>query len=245
MSTEKRPKRPQFVSPKGRFRYPKLNDPDYGNDKHRKPNGEYNVQLILKAGSPEAQKLIKDLTPLHQEALATASEQFKELSLKARKAFEKDGKTGPSLNALFETLYDKETEEETGEIGFKFATKASGVYQSGPKKGKPWKRKPEIFDAKGKRMFPAPAIWGGTEGKVSFEAGGYFVEGTAAAGLKLYLKGVQVLKLVSEGGASAESMGFGEEDGYEYSAPDDAPEGDFADATGEASSDGGDDMGDF
>ena len=36
----------------------------------------------------------------------------------------------------------------------------------------------------------------------------YFIEGIAAAGLKLSLTGVQILELVSAGGASAESMGF-------------------------------------
>ena len=100
---------------------------------------------------------------------------------------------------------------------FKFKMKASGKDK---KTGKPWSRKPTIFDAKGKPMTPVPSIWGGTIGKVSFEVGPYFVQGQAMAGISLSLNAVQIIELRSGGGGTAESYGFGEEDGYEYDEAD-------------------------
>src|SRR5690606_17374564 len=124
-------------------------------------------------------------------------------------------------NPLYLTIYDKETEQETGEIAFKFAMRASGTYKQGPKEGQKWHRSPLIYDAKGHRIAKPPAIWGGTVGKVAFEVSPYFIPGTGAAGLSLKLIGVQILDLVSAGERSAESLGFTAEDGYEYT-PEDA-----------------------
>jgi hypothetical protein len=235
---EKRKKLPQFVTPKGTFRFPKLSEPDYGNEKFPKPDGEYSVQLLLPADSDEAKALIEKLTPMYEAALDEAKEAFKGLPIKSRKDFEKKGIKGPLPNSLFSEVYDKETEEPTGEITFKFAMRAGGTYKQGPKKGKQWSRKPVIVDAKGKPMRKCPGIWGGTIGKISFEAGPYFIEGTAAAGLRLALQGVQIIDLVTAGERSAASLGFGEEDGYEH---EDAPaEEAAADAGEDATADAGD-----
>lgn len=230
--SEAKKKLPQFTSPRGTFRYPKISEPDFGNEKFPKPDGEYSVQLVLQADSPEAKDIIGKLTPLYAAAMAEAAEAFKALPVGTRKAFEKKGVKGPVENPLFTELYDKETEEPTGEIVFKFAMKASGEYKKGPKAGKRWSRRPNIFDAKGKRMVKLPDIWGGTVGKVAFEAASYFITGTAAAGLRLPLVGVQIIDLVSGGERTAGSMGFGEEDGYEHTEVADTPaEGDAAAAT--------------
>lgn len=192
----------------------------------------------MKADSKEAKAFIKELTPHYQAAMAEASEKFKELPVGTRKAFEKKGIKGPQENPLFSEIYDKETEEATGEIFFKFAMKASGVSK---KTNKPWSRKPTIFDAKGKRMVKLPAIWGGTIGRVAFEPGPYFIPGTAAAGLKLNLVGAQVIDLVAGGERSAKDLGFGEEEGYEHSDTD----GPFEDASGDEKTADDDGSGDF
>lgn len=212
---EARKKLPKIVTPAGKFRFPKLTEPDYGNKKFPKPDGEYSVQLVFDAESAGAKEMIEKLTPHYEAALAEAEEAFAKLPVGTRK---KLGKV--SANDLFTTLYDKETEEPTGEIMFKATMKASGVVKKdGPRKGKKWTRSPIIFDAKGARMAKAPSIWSGTIGKVSAEISPYFIPGTGAAGLKLNLEAVQIIDLVSDGQRSASSYGFGEEEGYEYEEP--------------------------
>lgn len=215
MADNKKKSYPKFTSPKGTFRYPKLTEPDYGNEKFPKPDGEYKVDLILSA--EEAKPLIDKLQPLHDEAMQQAQVLFDKLSVKTRKDFEKKGVTGPVANTFYSEIYDEETEEPTGDVYFRFKMKASGKSK---KTGKKWSRKPAIFDAKGKPMLKAPDIWGGTIGKVSFEAIPYFVDGTAAAGIRLSLNAAQIIELRSGGGGNAESYGFGEEEGYEYDEAD-------------------------
>lgn len=229
---DKKQKNPEFTSPRGVFVYPKLNEPDYGNEQFPKPDGEYSVNLRLTR--EEAEQFINAKLKTHLDAAyAEAEEAFAKLPVGTRK---KLGKV--TQNELFKIEYDKETEEETGFVTFKFAMKASGK----TKAGKEWSRKPVIFDAKGKKMVKAPDIWGGTEGKVSFEARPYFIPGTGAAGLKLALNAVQVIDLKSGGGRDAEGYGFGAEDGYEYDESDAGADDDngFKDE-----STGGDDNQDF
>jgi hypothetical protein len=193
----------------------------------------------MNASNPEAKAFLTELEPHYKAALAEAAELFKALPVGTRKAFEKKGVKAPQANPLFTEIYDKETEEATGEIFFKFAMRASGEYKKGPKQGQRWNRKPTIFDAKGKRMTKLPSIWGGTIGKVAFEAVPYFIPGTAAAGLRLALVGVQIIDLVAGGERSAKDLGFGAEDGYEHSDTD----GPFEDES--ATKDTEDGSGDF
>lgn len=201
--TQKQEKNPTFTSPRGVFLFPHLVDPDYGTDEYPKKDGEYNVTLKLSAR--EAQPLIDQLESLHREAVAMGEEKFKELKPAIKK------KLGElKVNDLFTEEYDKETEEPTGNLLFKFKTKASGV----TKKGKPWERTLPIFDAKGTKFSP-DSIWGGSEGRVSFAAAPYFVPGQGMAGVTFYLNAVQILELRAGGAASADAFGFGEEEGFE------------------------------
>ena len=217
----KKPKNPEFTSPRGIFRYPKLNEPDYGTDKFPKPDGEYSVRLILTEA--EAEPLIEKLQPLLDAAVAEGKEKFKELPVATRKKLKEI-----TINDLCQVEYDPETEEATGNVIFKFAMKATGV----TKDKKAWSRKPVLFDAKGKKLTKPEPIWGGTEGKVSFEVRSYFIAGTGAVGLKLGLNAAQVIDLVSGGGRDAEGYGFGEEDGYEAGDNEDADDnGTFQDET--------------
>jgi hypothetical protein len=218
----KKEKLPSFVSPKGTFRYPSLTSPDYGNDQFPKPAGEYKVQLILT--EEEAQPLLAKLQPLYDAAIAEGKEKFKELKVEQRK------KLGTlKENDLYQVEYDQKTEEPTGNFIFKFTMAASGTNK---KTGDAWTRKPAVFDAKGSPLKNPPAIWGGTQGKVSFEAAPYFIPGTGAAGLKLRLNAAQIIDLVSGGAKDAGAFGFGSEDGYE-AATTAAEEDDFKDETQE------------
>jgi hypothetical protein len=89
-----------------------------------------------------------------------------------------------------------------------------------------------------------PPIWGGSEGICAIEVGlgkdgepGYFIPGTAACGLSLRLRGVQLLKLV-QGGSS--DLGFGQEEGYESDGSADASGDAETSAEGAETSDDGD-----
>lgn len=212
---QKQNKQPTFTTPRGIFLFPHLVEPDYGTEEYPKPEGEYNVTLKLTAR--EAQPLIDKLEALHQEAVALGEEKFNELKPQQKK------KLGElSVNELYTEEYDKETEEPTGNLLFKFKTKASGTNK---KTGKGWERKLPVFDAKGKPFTPE-SIWGGTEGKISFTAMPYFVPALGMAGVTFYLNAVQVLELRSGAGASADAFGFGEEDGFEAGDEDSTDEND-------------------
>lgn len=216
---DKKAKRPSFTTPKGTFKYPRLNEPDFGNDKFPKPEGAFKLKLVMPKA--DAEVLIEKLQPMYDEAMAEAKAKFKELKPETRKKLKE-----VTENALFTELLDPETEEATGDVEFSFAMTHSGKDK---KTDKVWKRYVAIFDAKGLRMKPAPQIWGGTVGKVSFTPSPYFVPGTGAAGLKLNLNAVQVIDLVSNGERSAEGYGFGAEEGYEFEAP--AKEETFSDTS--------------
>jgi hypothetical protein len=228
-----RPKAPTFKTPLITFRFPKLSEVDYGSKEFPKPDGEYALQGIMRAADAGTQALIQKLEPFYQQALANAETAFKALKAESRK------KLGTvKANPMFTELLDQDTEEPTGELSFKFAVKASGEYKKGPKTGQHWDTRPPVFDKSGKLLIPgftfrdrgddeemssihtkaSPAIWGGSTGYVNFEVGidrdgnpGYFIAGTGAAGLKLTLKAVQVIEVVSAGAKTADQYGFGNE----------------------------------
>ena len=212
-------KHPTVSSPIATFKYPKLNEPDYGTKEYPNPDGSYNVRLVMGADSPEAKELLATLQPHYENARAEADAAFAALPVGTRK------KLGSvKMNPLFSEIYDRETEQPTGEIEFKISMKASGVRKKGPKAGTRWHRKPAIYDAHGAYLAKPPAIWGGTKGRVNFEVAPYFINGTGAAGLRLGLNGVQIVDLVSVGARSAESMGFGAVEGGYAHVNEPAPE---------------------
>lgn len=204
---DKKPQNFKGTTPRGTFRYPALSKPDFGTKDYPKPDGEYKVGLIL--SEEDAQPLIKDLQPAYDKAIEEAEAKFAELPVATRKKLKEVTK-----NDLYTIEYDKETEEPTGNLIFNFKMKASGKN----KKGEAWNRKPAIFDAGARKpLVKVPEIWGGTIGKVSFEAVPYFVSGTGAAGLSLRLNAAQIIELRSGGQRDASDYGFGEEDGFEAS----------------------------
>ena len=227
---------PKFVTPKLTLKFPKLTEPDYGTKDYPKPDGEYVTKAIARADDPTIKAFLDKLTALHREAVASGESEAKNLKIDSRKKLEaKNGKNLVAVNDLFTTVYDKETEEPTGEIEFKFAMPASGEFKKGPKAGQRWTRKPDFFDARGLPMRKVPDIWGGTVAKISFEAAPYFIPGTGFAGLKLRLLGVQVIELRQGGQRDASAHGFGaEEGGYVHddnaaAVEDEAPAADSED----------------
>ncbi|PCJ00614.1 MAG: DUF2815 domain-containing protein [Alphaproteobacteria bacterium] len=189
-----------LTTPKGIFSWPKLNRPD---DKFNKENPVYSVNLIL-SGDGTAQLKAK-LQPLFDAALEEAQEKF------SAQPVPKQKKKPLTINDYFEDEYDDEG-ELTGNTIFKFKMNSTFTDQ---KTGDLVKRKPSLFDAKAKPFNPSVDIWSGTEGKVSFTTSGYFMPATGASGLSMRLKGAQIIDLVTKGTGSADSCGFGEEEGYD------------------------------
>ena len=208
MTDKKYAKPLKMTSPKGKFIYPRLSEPDT----KFKEAGEYSVKLCLT--SEQAEPMITKLTPLHKAAVKHGKEVYAALKKSVR------DKNAFKAAELFSKEYDDE-DEETGNLLFNFKMLASGT---GKKSGKPWSRRPTLFDVKGQPITDKNiSPWGGTIGKVSFEVPMFndgsgipgFYTVTAGAGLSLRLCAVQIIDLVQGGERSAEDHGFGEEEGYE------------------------------
>lgn len=188
-------KRERFASPRGIAVWPRLNEPDT----KFKQEGEYTVSLAYDKDDPEVTKLIRFLEKRRDEAF---NDWLQENPKKKKTA---------SAAPVFTDELDDDG-EETGRVLLKFKMKASGVSK---KTNKPWKMRPDIFDAKGQKIANPPQIGGGSTLKVSFELSGNFVESAKQFYLSLRLVAVQVIDLVEFGSRSASDYGFGEEDGYE------------------------------
>lgn len=218
------------VTPKGTFKFPKLNEPD---TKFKK-EGEYSVKLIL--SGEDKDKLEAKLSDAYDRAIADGEAAYKALAVPARKKLEAKG--GFQANPLFTPLYD-DNEEETGEFEFKFNMAASGEIKKGPKIGQRWQRAPQLFDAKGKVIDPATTpIGGGSVGRVSYEAYPYFIPSSGAAGLSLKISAVQVIELRQFGQKSANAFGFEEEEGF---SAEEQARNDFTDADETSDTDAEDD----
>ena len=175
----------KLTSPKGTFVYPHLNKPDTKFN----ADGEYKVTLSLT--SEEATPLLKTLEEQISLSKSEAEEKAKGKKLKVADP--------PYV-----------VNEEDGNYHFKFKLKAR-VKSS--KTGNEWEQKPAIFDSQLKPFSLDKQIWGGTQGKISFEVVRYFVA-TTGAGITLRMKAVQIIDLVEGSGGDGTKHGFNTEDGY-------------------------------
>lgn len=216
----------KFITPAAPAIYPKLHKADT----KWKAEGEYSVKQAFDADATGflVGKETIDLPTLIERLQVILDEYFKET--KATLIANKKGAKAKALTKrdVFAAATDAEG-NENGKLLIKAHMKASGVSK---KDGKPWTRQPLVFDAKRKKLSPVPAIFGGSELKVAVEAAGYYAPNDNVVGITLYIDAVQVIKLVKGGDRSAESYGFGEEEGF---ADDTADEGgeqfDDSDAT--------------
>ena len=208
-------KRISMNTPKGTAKWPKLSSPDYGTADYPKPEGEYSVKLVFNESDPAFQKFKARMQPYYEAAEAKAQVEFDALKKPSR-----DKLGSLTMNPLFTTVYD-ENEEPTGQVELKLKMTASGITKFGPRKGKAWSRKPDLYDALGRKLTKPVDIWGGSELVISFSfaEGGYFIAGTGAAGLSLKLDAVQIVTLRQGGERTAESYGFKAEAGG-FSADD-------------------------
>lgn len=187
----------KVVSPVGVSQYAWLTTPDTRFDE----TGHYKTNLILNA---------KDSLPLKVQI---DGEIKKSLTLAKEKA---KGKAIKQANSPYEdemieeTVDGKKVMKPTGNIIFKFKTKAQII----TKDGKVIPNRVALFDSMGKPMIDAN-VWSGSEMKVSAELIPYYTA-MAGAGVSMRLRAVQVTKLVEGGSSNAKGYGFDNvKDGYE------------------------------
>lgn len=202
------------VTPAGKALWPRLNSPSTKFD----DDGVYETQLIL---SPE------DAAELIERCDTEAEEAWQKAIENESKPAKKNALKKYNYNPPYKDDVDSEG-AETGDIVFKFKTKA--INKDGSAKKLP------LVDARKNPV--SDIVGGGSTLKVAFASRGYQMPSSKTYGLTLYLNAVQVLDLVGPGGGGVGA--FDEEDGYE--APEDAGSSDFAD---ESDNESGSKSGDF
>jgi len=178
------------TTPTGIFRFPALQEARKNPFKEDQMEYQCNIALT----PDEAAPLLQELDVLFQENLANVAQDNK--NLKSIKASNKP--------------YGEEKDKEgvpTGFIVFRTKALAGGISK---KTNKPWEFRVKLFNADLSPFTEAVPIGGGTKGKLQFDVTGYYVKGEA--GIKLNLRGAQILKFVPAGKSKGEDFGFKSED---------------------------------
>lgn len=190
----------KILTPKGRALWATLNTPDVKFD----PAGKYSVKIAF--GDDEAvSALIEKLTDMRDKYVAAVRAELQKGNGSA-KAKAKSLKVRPVVQPVLD-----EDGEETDEVFLNASMKASGVSK---KTSKPWTRSPALFDAAGRKLDEAPAVYGGSILRVAAEAQPYYKAADNEIGVSLRLEAVQIIELVSGGQRDASDYGFGSEDGF-------------------------------
>lgn len=185
---------PRITTPKGRFLWAKLIDPDT----KFTPDGEYSVQLIL--SEEDAAPVIAAIDSARQE------------NLQVQKA-NHGAKVKLSSNLPYSPELEDDEETPTGRV----IIKAKLPAQVTTRKGETLTFKPRLYNAKAK-PFDVEAelgedgyIGNGTVGKLQLELRGYYVA-SSGAGVKCSLLAAQIIELKKGGGQSAADRGFTDEE---------------------------------
>lgn len=155
------------ISPKGIFKYPRLNRPDTKfNDA-----GLYQVKLVV---TPEEAQPLVDTIDKAIDAQVEKVKASGEVKGRVKRA------DPPYV-----------VDEKSGDVVFNFKMKATGTRQDGTT----FTQKPGLKTASLKDIPVEKIIGGGSEGKVSFSMAPFYTS-LVGAGVSLRLKAVQVFKLV-------------------------------------------------
>ena len=157
------------------------------------PDGDF--KLKFRAKGDAALRLQEKVDSLVKQSLEKAKEENK-------------GKKIKQAEPPYQEVYN-DNDEPTGELEFSFKQKAVI-----PTKNGPMKKRVMVVDAKGNTITEQLKVGNGSVVKVAFDPNLYFTP-TAGAGVSLRLTGVQIIELKEY--ESGNSLGFGEEEGYEFS----------------------------
>jgi hypothetical protein len=187
--------------------YVTLNTPD---TKYKK-EGVFSVALAFDENDATLQKIEAAAAEVAAAKLEEVKEEITDKLIKAGKK----GLIAKTIEALtVKNLIRAEEDEETGELTGRKILKANMKHSGISKKtGKPWKRYPDYFNAKGAQLKNPPGIGAGSELKMNIELVPYYAANDKTVGCTFYLNGVQILKLVSYGARDAGTYGFGAEEG--------------------------------
>jgi hypothetical protein len=205
-------KKVTYITPRGEFVWPKLDEPDtyQAKDKKGNPKGDPKTEFKLNIRFDEKTeaKVRRDLEELTKQFGSEVGDNehspWKE---------DKQDKKPQGTFTLFASSAMKD--KKTGEL-----------------------IRPPAFDSKNRKLPEGVVIGGGTIGRVDVIL---FPYDTFGGGVKLYINGVQVIKLVER---SFGKSNFDEvEDGYEIDEEDDAPvKGNFGSPTEHADLDEDDEV---
>lgn len=189
-------KYPKFPPVRGIAAYPHLIKPDTKFN----PDGDYRTKLRVPAEKSDA--LI--------EAMNTAREEFlADMEPKDRKKIKRN-----------HDLFEAETDDEGTETGFNvFSFKTRATFKS-KKTGDIVQKNIRFFDSFNQPVKPKD-MWSGSDIVIAGTIGVSVVQGVCYVSLRP--EGVQIVRLVTGGGASADSYGFETvEGGFAASKADDA-----------------------
>jgi hypothetical protein len=181
------------TTPAGAVFYPYVFSPD------TKFNADGDYKAKLRLSGPSATKLKGQVDALIEKALDQARE-------------ENPKRKPKEANPPYVEVLD-DNGQETGEVEFSFKQRAVITTKKGP-----LEMKPKVFDAKGTPIIEPVVIGNGSTVKIAYEPNPYST--SIGTGVSLRLKAMQVIELKEMNGAGdgANSFGFGEEEGYEFTS---------------------------
>lgn len=199
---EKKPYRAPFTTPKGMARFPALLVPDT----KFSADGEYHVGLVVDPNDPDVSTILDKLNELTDEWYSAV------YNVLPKKDKEKANK-----HISVEDEYN-ENDEPTGKVILKFRQKPFFKRKDGTRQD----LQPPLFDAAKKPWPEGEDVHHGAIIKVSFLTQPYYVGSSGMCGLKLRIRGVQV---IDNNAVTPESLGFDDESagsnvGSDYEVPE-------------------------
>lgn len=185
--------------------FPKLSKPDF---KFKSEHGEYSLKLRLEGDAAAALKAKIDA--FHAKAFEAESRSGKFYSESKEGSHQKGDPAFGEYTKPYKKAQDEDGNFLEGVYEFKFSMSAGGVSVDKAGNKEAWSRKCTIVDA---QLNPTSCdIWGGSEVAISYGTR-VWCSGGSGFGISLSPIGVQVIKLVSRGEQTGESLGFGAVDG--------------------------------
>lgn len=193
-----KPKQQAIVTPAGEAKYANISKPKLN---FKKTGDEYSVDLRFKPA---------EIADFKAKLIALAEAAKKEAIDNA-----KNGREAKLIAAyeLFVPIKDELDKDSGDETGFVILQAKNGASYTDKKTGNVIERSLPVFDAAGKPV-KGLNIGRGSTLKISVVPAPFVNPSNKKAGVSLWLKAVQVINLVEYGGGSADSFGFGEEEGY-------------------------------